>query len=236
MAPKDERDPKDEDRGPLQGRKVKALVLGLVCCAVAVYAVIAGVNIFKPITMAVDDGDAAAAQDAKKDDASTAAPEKEAASVPDPSSTLRAFHAAGLVAEVPDNWVEVEVAGVSAVAPEGDGSAGYLSLDSQSASDMSGTPSIDSAEAMEGFARTMAAAQEDGDARTDISVQSAGEGRWSATIPVTMDVDGAKLTGKQLLIGGGSTVHVATAVHADGASQQLTDAFDAALASVEVAS
>lgn len=237
MAHKDEHDDREDDnRGTLRDRRVKGFVLGLVCCAVAVYAVIAGVNIFEPITMAVDDGDAAATQEAKKDETSTADPKKGSGDVPEPSSTLHAFHAAGLVAEVPDNWVEVDVAGVTAAAPEGDGSAGYLSLDSQSASDMAGTPAIDSAKAMEGFARTMASAQDDGDARANIAVQPMGEGRWSATIPVSMDVDGARLTGKQLLIGGGDTVHVATAVHVDGASQQLVNAFDAALASVEVAS
>lgn len=203
--------------GPGRWRKAGPVVA--VAIVAALIAVACNINVFAPLSMLGADG----GQSASEAPAPDGAP-------PEPSKTLVAMTVSGVSVEVPDNWVEVEVAGVHGASPTASGTTARVSVDASQASAMSEAASVASADDMEALARTVSAAQ-GGSADVDVSPVQGKDGLWRATLPVKE----AGFEGEELLIGDGQTVYVVCGLWSPDASSGVVDAVKAAVASAAVA-
>ena len=149
--------------------------------------------------------------------------------MPDPSGTLTSLSAGGVTVRVPDNWAEVDIAGVKGASPTSDGSVARVTADTAEASAMGPVPSVSSADDMEALARTVSSA-EGGSADADVAVERGADGLWRATLPVRED----GMEGTELLLADGGKVHVVEGAWSPDAPAAVVAAVKAAVASVTV--
>ncbi|MEY8436957.1 hypothetical protein AAK967_04330 [Atopobiaceae bacterium 24-176] len=188
-----------------------------VAIVAALIAVACNINVFAPLAMLGDEG----AQPAPASDDA----------VPEPSQSLVPMTVSGVSVEVPDNWVEVEVAGLHGASPTAAGAHARVTVDASQTSAMSGVSSVSSADDMEALARTVSAAQ-GGSANVDVSPVQGKDGLWRATL----EAKEGSLGGTELLIGDGQTVYVVEGLWSPDASPAVVAAVRAAVASATVVS
>ena len=190
------------DGGAPAARWRRWLPVAAVVAVAAVLAVAFGLDVFSPLgspggSASADGGSGSAGA---SDGAS-------GGSVPDPSRTLTSLSAGGVTVRVPDNWAEVDIAGVKGASPTSDGSVARVTADTAEASAMGPVPSVSSADDMEALARTVSSA-EGGSADADVAVERGADGLWRATLPVRED----GMEGTELLLADGGVAAVKAAV------------------------
>ncbi len=112
------------DGGAPAARWRRWLPVAAVVAVAAVLAVAFGLDVFSPLgspggSASADGGSGSAGA---SDGAS-------GGSVPDPSRTLTSLSAGGVTVRVPDNWAEVDIAGVKGASPTSDGGAARVTGD-----------------------------------------------------------------------------------------------------------
>ena len=211
------------DGGAATPRWRRWLPVAAVVAVAAVLAVAFDLDVFSPLGSL---GDAASA-----DGGSGAAEASDGGSIPEPSKTLTSLSAGGVTVQVPDNWVEVDVAGVKGASPTSGGDVARVTADTADTSAMSSVPSVSSADDMEALARTVSSAQ-GGSADADFAVERGADGLWRATLPLRE----GDMQGTELLLADGGTAHVVEGIWSPDAPAAVVDAVKAAVASAAAGS
>lgn len=214
------------DGGARTARWRRWLPVAAVVAVAAVLAVALDLDVFSPLgslgSAASADG-GAGAEEASGGSGGT--------SVPEPSETLAPLSAGGVTVQVPDNWVEVDVAGVKGASPTSAGDVARVTADTAETSAMGGVPSVSSADDMEALARTVSSAQ-GGSADADVAVEQGSDGLWRATLPLRE----GDMRGTELLLADGGKAYVVEGVWSPDAPAAVVDAVKAAVASAAVGS